>query len=291
MLAFPNSHELSPQVRTGVLLLHGLTGLPAEMRPVAKQLTKLGCIVDTPLLAGHGGDHTDLLKASWKDWLSSAREALKRLEKDCDHVVVAGLSMGALLAVMLAAEEPSVSGIALISTTMRYDGSTASPFGVLLPLVDIFPFLGRWCYWTELPPYGLKDMRLQRKITQQIEAARRGETSQFGLFRTYAGSLRQMDYLVKQVRKHSPRVKCSSLVIHSLEDTITSIDNATEICTRLGSRDKSLVLLSGCDHVLTLDLRKKDVVSIISNFVCELSQRRSGISSMTPNTVVGRSHS
>ena len=36
-----------------VLLIHGLTGTPAEMRPIAKRLTKRGFNVMCPQLAGH----------------------------------------------------------------------------------------------------------------------------------------------------------------------------------------------------------------------------------------------
>jgi carboxylesterase len=223
------------------------------------------------MLAGHGGDHTELLATGWKDWLASAKAALDELLKQCDHVVVGGLSMGALLSLMLAVDEPRVSGIVMLSTTINYDGQTSSPYKVFLPLVDLVPWLGRNCYWTESPPYGLKDLRLQKQITKQVEAAARGENTTFGLFRTYAGSLRQMDHLVAQVRKQAKKLRCPALVVHALEDTITTIKNAETICKLMEANDKTLVLLGGCDHVLTLDLRRKDVAAYIARFVAKAS--------------------
>ena len=62
------------------------------------------------------------------------------------------------------------------------------------------------------------------------------------------------------MRKVAHKVTTPALIVHSLEDTITGIDNATEIYSLLGSQDKSIEFLTGCDHVITLDLRK-DVVA------------------------------
>jgi len=266
-----DNQALCPTLKTGVLLLHGLTGMPSEMRPIEKHLVKQGCIVSVPMLAGHGGDHWALLATGWKDWIASAKAALDELLKECDHVVVGGLSMGALISLMLAIDEPRVSGIVLLSTTISYDGATSTRFKIFLPFVDIIPWLGTNCYWTESPPYGLKDVRLQKQITKQVEAAKRGESTSFGLFRTYAGSLRQMDKLVMQVKKHAKKVRCPALVIHALEDTITTTKNAEAICKMMEANDKTLVLLGGCDHVLTLDLRRKDVAAYIARFVAKAS--------------------
>jgi carboxylesterase len=253
--------------KIGVLLLHGLTGMPSEMRPVAKHLKRLGYRVETPLLPGHGGTHQELLATTWRDWVSGAKVALDKLAADCEKVVVGGLSMGSSVSVMLAASDPRISGIIMMSTTLRYDAPGHSRLYLLLPLIDFFPPLGRWTYWTEKPPYGLMDQRLQRMITKSIEAAQRGENTEFGLFRTYSGSLRQMTHLVKEVKKSASKVTCPALILHSLDDSLTTVNNAIDIYKMLGSKDKNVILLNGCDHVLTLDLRKNDVASFIAQFV------------------------
>jgi carboxylesterase len=279
-----NQRTLRKDLKTGVLLLHGLTGMPSEMRPVAKHLTQLGCIVECPLLPGHGGDHNALLDTNWKDWVAGAQRALDELSQKCDHIIVGGLSMGALLAAMCSIDSPKVSGLVMLSTTLRYDGKASSPLQILLPLIDILPVLGRMFWWTEEPPYGLKDVRLQKMITKQVEAASRGENNDFGLFRTYAGSLRQLHKLVGQIRKKGHLIKVPALVTHSLEDSMTTYKNALEVCELIGSQDKALVLLSGCDHVLTLDLRKRDVAIKIGSFVIEQSWRVEKSENATPAT-------
>lgn len=101
--AEPWAHEGG---RVGVLILHGFTGSPWEMRPLAEALVGEGLTIAMPVLAGHASTVQDLDQTAWRDWLASAREALEWLDARCDRVHLVGLSMGALLAVLLAHQRP-----------------------------------------------------------------------------------------------------------------------------------------------------------------------------------------
>ena len=118
--------------QAGVILLHGLTGMPSELRPVVKHLTKLGYQVETPLLPGHGAGHTELLAAGWKDWVNCAKQAVDDMASRCEQVFIGGLSMGALLATVAAADDARVKGLIVLSPTLYYDGQNTSPYGALL---------------------------------------------------------------------------------------------------------------------------------------------------------------
>src|SRR5437016_5161881 len=85
------------------LLLHGLTGSPAEVRPVGEALAKAGFRAVGPLLPGHGTTPQDLEVVTRADMLDAAREALLSL-RGARRVYLCGLSMGALLVVYLAAK-------------------------------------------------------------------------------------------------------------------------------------------------------------------------------------------
>src|SRR5947209_11197227 len=65
----------------GVLCLHGLTGTPFEVRPLAEALGTAGYTVEVPLLAGHGATLRDLAASHWSDWLASAEQALHDLSR------------------------------------------------------------------------------------------------------------------------------------------------------------------------------------------------------------------
>lgn len=280
--------KLPANAKMGALLIHGLTGMPNEMRPIEKVLLELGCEVRVPMLAGHGAGQKELLATGWKDWLQSARDALNELCQTCDAVVVGGLSMGGILPVLLATENPKVKGIVALSPTINYDSTNSSnPFKVLLPLLDIAPFLGKYFYWTEQPPYGLKDERLQRQITKQLEALKKSydrvgskdhSHNDFNpeQFRTYAGSLRQIQKLVKVVEKEAGKVKCPALIVQSIEDTITSKWNAEQLHKWLGCADKRIIFLEGCDHVLTMDLKKEEVAYYFAEFICKVAEENNG---------------
>jgi carboxylesterase len=269
--------------RFGVLLLHGLTGVPSEMRPVEKYLQKMGFETEAPTLAGHGGSQEALLNVRWHEWIESAEQALERLAQRCSQIVVIGLSMGASIAGVLAARNASVRALIMLSPTLQYDSPDLdrklhfrllkSQFvrDFLHELLERLPLLGHKIYWTEMPPYGLKDERLQRQITKAIEAAKRGEETKFGLFRTYWISLQQMNYVTAEFKRVAANIKCPALVISSLEDTLVGIGNATDTYAMLGTADKSLVMLTGCDHVLTLDLKRNYVCRLVGEFMEAIS--------------------
>jgi carboxylesterase len=99
----PSDHTLGyelPGQGPSCLLLHGFTGTPAELWPLAEVMHGRGYRVSAPLLPGHGIGAKDLLVAGRSDWFGAATEALGKLPKP---VGVVGLSMGALLATRLAA--------------------------------------------------------------------------------------------------------------------------------------------------------------------------------------------
>lgn len=103
--------------RVGVLVLHGFTGSPWEVRPLAEILVLQGYSVAMPILAGHCTTVTALAETTWSDWLTSARDALKWLHLHTDRVHCVGLSMGALLAILLslemdAADDPRLVALA-----------------------------------------------------------------------------------------------------------------------------------------------------------------------------------
>ena len=100
---------------SGVLVLHGFTGNPQSMRPLAEALAAAGFTVDLPLLPGHGTSIEDMVPTRWEDWSGAAEDAYLALAARCDRVAVAALSMGGGLACGLAAGHPEIAGLALVN--------------------------------------------------------------------------------------------------------------------------------------------------------------------------------
>lgn len=262
-----------PATSVGVVLIHGVTGMPTEMRPLARHLQSLGYQVETPQLPGHGAGHRQLWATTWRDWLTGARSAFAQLSAECDDVMVVGLCGGGLLGTLLAAEDPRVKGLVVLSPDLglRIPGPAKPWTRVLMPVASRIPLLRRYGYWTEKPPYGLKDPRLQELVTRSIAASKRGHTTEYGTFRTCVAAMDEMIRLQAEVRRRAASVRCPTRILHSVEDTMFSIRNATVLYSLLGTSDKSIRLITGCDHVMTVDLRKDDVARDVGAFIARLS--------------------
>ena len=100
---------------SGVLVLHGFTGNPQSMRPLAEAFARSGFAVDLPVLPGHGTTVEEMIPTRWADWSGAAEKALLEMSSQCDTVVVAGLSMGGTLAIWLAERSPELAGIVVVN--------------------------------------------------------------------------------------------------------------------------------------------------------------------------------
>jgi carboxylesterase len=85
------------------------------MRPVAEAFAVAGFAAELPRLPGHDTSVEDLAKTTWDDWTAEAEAAYHRLAACCETVVVAGQSMGASLAIWLAARHPEIAGIVCVN--------------------------------------------------------------------------------------------------------------------------------------------------------------------------------
>lgn len=265
----------SSKLPAGVLLLHGLTGNPTEVKSVARELEARGYAVETPTLPGHGGGHDELLATTADDWRRGVRELYASAAQRWDKVYVVGLCASSVLAALLAAEEPGVAGLVLLSTHYGKFHHSMSSRKYLLPLGYTFPrWLRKHFYWTEKAPYGIKDPRMQELITSAIAAAKgRRETKDHGSFRTYLETLFQMDRLVKDLKRCAARVSSPVLFIHSIEDTWFTVQNSIDLCNDISSADKTVLVINNCNHVLTVDLRKRDVAEYVASFFDRLQKK------------------
>ena len=96
---------LMPGGQKGVLLIHGFTGLPAELLLMGQYLNKAGFTVLGVRLAGHGTTVEDMSHMTWEDWMDSVRDGYALLSGLCEDISVIGHSMGGLFALLLSTEE------------------------------------------------------------------------------------------------------------------------------------------------------------------------------------------
>lgn len=88
----------------GCLIIHGYTGGPYEVEPLAAYLREqTDWHVAVPTLPGHGSQLA-LENVSHKNWLTAAENALKQLGDKFDVIYLIGFSMGGMIAAYLAAK-------------------------------------------------------------------------------------------------------------------------------------------------------------------------------------------
>jgi carboxylesterase len=262
--------------RRGVLLIHGLTGTPAEMRLLGKRLHREGFTVHGMQLAGHCGDEDDLLATDWRDWYASVEQAAEQMRGDVDHLFVAGLSMGALLALLLAAERPElVDGVGVLGATFRYDGwniPRIARLSFLLPLVKRLGFARKRMFMEE-PPYGLRDERIRNQVSSAMQS---GDSTLAGLPGNPWHSLADLHLLSRHVRRRLGEVRAPCLVAHAAEDDIASVGNAYRVVSRV-SGPVELLLLHKSYHMITLDCERRQLADSVAAFFSQIADAPAGM--------------
>jgi carboxylesterase len=256
----------------GVLLVHGITGSPTEMKPLVRKLAASGFSVSCPQLAGHCSTLKDLKRTQWQDWYASVEEGLDRLSRECETIFVAGLSMGALLALKLAANNPDrIQGIATLSATFFYDGWNVPKFRqrYLLPLAVYSP-LRFFLSYHEPAPYGIKDERIRNIIAAVYAGNGSNMPEKYGYSEFPGVTVYETLRLIREVKRDLSGHVAPLLIVHSTEDDMASLKNATFLASKVSSSQVETFYVDDTYHVLTLDKRKNDVADRVASFFLRL---------------------
>jgi carboxylesterase len=246
-----------------VLLIHGLTGSPFEMKYLARKLNKAGFTVKGPCLEGHCTTLKNLSKTNWRDWYHSVHQSFIETKKSSDTVSVVGLCMGALLSLHLAYEFGSeVAAVSLISTTIFYDGWSLPWFKFLLPIAYYAPF--RYIYsYSETEPYGIKNKALRERIINLMK------NDSIAYTKTPARNMHELFKLIREVKKELPAIMTPALILHSKEDDLTSVKNPDYVESKIGSKIVRKIILDDSYHMMTIDNQKDRVAEETINFFME----------------------
>jgi len=252
----------------GVLLVHGITGSPTEMKPLVRKLVSQGFTVACPQLAGHCSTLKELKATRWTDWYASLEAGLDFLSNECDTVYVSGLSMGALMALKLAADHPErVQAVATLSATFFYDGWNVPYFKqrFLMPLAIHTP-LRYFLSYREPAPYGIKDERLRNLIAAVYEGNSANLPEKYGYSEFPGVTILETTRLIRQVKRDLASVVTPLLIVHATEDDMASLENAKYLAAHVSSRQVETFYVDDTYHVLTLDKRRDDVANRVAEF-------------------------
>ncbi|HHH42379.1 MAG TPA: alpha/beta fold hydrolase [Chloroflexi bacterium] len=230
----------------GVLLIHGFTGSPPEMRLIGDTLHERGFTVSGPLLPGHGTTVQEMNRCRWTDWTGHVEQALADLQDRCETVFVGGLSMGSLLTLYLAAHHPELAGAILYSPAVIVADRLIYLTPVLKYLIPTQPKSGE----SDLTD-PQADLRLWSYDENPVFAAH------------------ELLKLIRRVRRLLPRVTCPLLILHSTRDQAIHPRSARYTYERVGSKDKELVTLHNSGHCITVDTEWEDVAERTYRFIVD----------------------
>jgi len=254
---------------SAVIFVHGMTGSPQEMKFLAEFLNHRGYSVACPRLAHHGEPIELLKKAKWQEFYQSVREKYLEMASEYKFIGVVGLSMGALLALLLGDEfGDKVSAISFLSPTLFYDGWNTPWYKCFLPLVYATP-LKDFFYFKEEMPYGIKNERLQRFMHRYYSKTSLHNTehlADYGYPYFPVSLFYQLHLLVKHLSKRLRYVQNPVQLIQARNDDITSVKNSQFIYDRIKSSEKELILLDNSYHVVTVDQEREKVAENIEGF-------------------------
>lgn len=241
----------------GVLLLHGLTGTPHEVHPLADALYEAGYAVRAPLLAGHT-DLDALERSTWRDWYSSAAEAFDSLhDSGRRSVVVLGFSMGSLLTLRLAAlRADDLAGIIAISVPLRF------PWWQRRAIVAMAKLRGNRLLRDTigiLPKDGGPDIRVMREVD--------GSPSLEGF--PYP-ALAEMLSLQAEVADLLPHVRVPTLLVHGRYDHTAPVELSAEVSQAIGSARVEREILPRSFHGVGLDIDRDRACAAVVKFVDSL---------------------
>ena len=257
-----------------ILLFHGLTGSPAELAYVSLYLhNRTGFSIWCPRLVNHGQPLGVLARTRWQKLEEFAQACFKRALTEANAaglpLFVGGLSLGAILALQLAAEYPeNVFGTICLSPTLFYDGWNVPWIHKLIRIVSYTP-LKYFAYFREEPPYGLKDEFLRKRMAQQNSKTSLRDSSDVantGYAHFPVRLFCEVRHLIAKCIRSLNRVVCPVLLVQAEHDDATGPANAEFIYRKIKSKHKEIVLLHNSYHLVTVDLERASVAATIARF-------------------------
>lgn len=250
--------------KNAVLLFHGLTGSPFEMKKYGQFLFKNGFDVFCYSFPGHGDRIDEIETVTWKDWCNFAQEKYSTLRKNYNKFFVSGLCLGASMAVYLGEHNDDITGIVALSTTLFLDGFCIPWTVSLLPFA--LSTITRFYYtFPEDDCFGIKNERTRKslaKITEKVD---------IGMDNYPLNCVKGLLKLSKNVRKNLKNVTCPILCIHSKYDNLASTKGAKIVINGVSSKIKKYVELNDSYHMVLYDNEKAFVMDTVEEFLEELA--------------------
>jgi esterase/lipase len=211
------------------LLLHGFTGGPFELEPLAQELERAGRRCELPLLPWNGRQLPETGRVHWSDWVQAAEEEARRLTAVTQPIDLVGFSMGGLLAAYMATRYP-VRRLVLLNAALIY----------------------------------ISPGQFAREFAERF---REGDRSHLDKMRdTPLQATWQFTRLVKHLKPELPKVTVPTLVVQSGKDQVVHPQSARYMCSKLqGPRE--LIYFPNSNHLICLGPEAPELFRTVERFL------------------------
>lgn len=239
-------YDLGPaESATAVLCLHGLSGTPYEVRPVAKALARSGVRALGIALPGHCTSPEDLARTARSRWVDAAHAAVESLRERHDRVALVGVSMGGVVSLRVAAESP-IDALVTIGSPLELD----APIRLGVPFAKY-----------------LMPMLSKRDGSDIRDAAARARHPGYKVMPL--ASVHELIRLQREVIALLGRVSSPLLVAHGAFDRTSHPRNARLIHDGVASEVRELVMYERSGHVVPVDYDGAELAERVTRFVLE----------------------
>lgn len=236
-----------------MLLMHGVTASPHEVRWLGEHLRDQGLTVYGARAAGHGTDYHDLRRMHWEDWYLSGLDGYHLLRERCERVVVGGLSMGGLLALLMASEV-EVAGVIAMAAPLELSSERQAR------IARWYKHIRRFLHMPDTSGFPDRLLEIQAQDGKPVIGRVR-----YDIWATQA--IVELYELMAMVRERLHQVTAPALLIYSEGDKTVPIDNMTYAREHLGSQSIESVTLQQSGHILTQDHDRDEVFERAARFV------------------------
>ncbi|MCE5285414.1 MAG: alpha/beta fold hydrolase [Pelosinus sp.] len=233
---------LLPGGEDGVLLVHGFTGSPSEMRLLGEYLNReCGFTVLAPRLCGHGTTVSDMENTKWPQWYGAVEDGYHFLQGLCSTISVVGLSMGGLFTLKLSTEYAVNKIVSLNSPIFIADKRLK-----FLPVVKLFR------------KYEVKKRRKLPNLDPSYSVYYE---------KVPLKSIASLQALIRHVEERLSKVETPILVVQSKHDRTIKPESGAYIYEKVSSRDKEMRWFERSGHLISLDIEREQAFKVVADFL------------------------
>ena len=233
--------------KRGVVLIHGFTGSPSEMFDLGKFLNENNFQVEIPILPGHGTKPEDLNQIKKEDWIKAVNQSVERMFSVCDEISLIGLSLGAMLAIIVASQTKKIKSLICISSPYWIHNRWKH---------SLLSFLDKTSLWKFIP---------LKKINKNYHAIQYGENRFSYDIYPFQG-IRSLVQTIDEAKTVLFQIQQPVFFIHSQSDSISSFKNLNGFLKKL-PKQPTILPLKNFNHVITCDPKRAEIFPDILNFL------------------------